>query len=121
MVRVLIADDNLDSLELFDDLIDVHFKNADIQRALTKEAFFRKLDSAVKPFNLILFSASFDDGIPETVIDTLRVRYPELMDRLVVFTTDSLPEDSPLGGFPVLQRPFSLDVFGEVVASACVC
>ena len=121
MVRVLVADNNLDSLELFDDLIDVHFKEADIQRALTKEAFFRKLDNSVKPFNLILFSASFEDGTTETVIDTLRVRYPELLDRLVIFTADKLPGESPLGVFPVLQRPFSLDIFGEVVANACVC
>lgn len=121
MIRVLIADNNLDSLESIDDLIEVYYKEADIQRALTTKAFFRKLDSAVAPFNLVLFSAEFDDGAETNVIATLRERYPELLARLVVFTTDSLPVDSPLAVFPVLQRPISLDIFGEVVANACAC
>ena len=120
MVRVLIGDNDLDSLELVDDLIEIYFKEAAIERALTEEAFFRKLADAVKPFNLILFNVDLEEASGETVIGKLRNGYPELLDRLVILTPGPLPEGSDFGAYPVLQRPFSLDLFGEVVTNACV-
>ena len=120
MVRVLIGDNDLDSLELVDDLIEICFKDAAIERALTKEALFRKLAGAAKPFNLILFNVGLEETTGETVIEKLQSNYPVLLDRLVVLTSGPLPENSDFSGYPVLQRPFSLDLFGEVVTKTCV-
>jgi hypothetical protein len=120
MIRVLIGDNDLDSLELVDDLIEIYFQEAAIVRALTKDAFFRKIEQAEKPFNLILFNVDLEDATGEHAVERLKNNHADLLDRLVVLTTGPLPDDSPFADWPVLIRPFSMDLFGEVVTRACV-
>ena len=120
MIRVLIGDNDLDSLELVDDLIEIYFQEAAIERALTKDAFFRKLGQAKKPFNLILFNVDLEDATGEHAVERLKNNHADLLDRLVVLTTGPLSDDSPFAAWPVLIRPFSMDLFGEVVTKACV-
>ena len=120
MVRVLIADSDLDTLELVDDLIELNFSHVRIVRALTKEAFYRKLETAEKPFDLILFNLSLHQQAETGIIDELRSRHPELLDRMVFLSSGSDDDIKEPDNFPVLKRPFSLDQFGEVVKKACV-
>ena len=120
MVRVLIGDNDLDSLELVDDLIEIYFQEAAIERAVTKDAFFRKLEQAEKPYHLILFNVDLEEPSGETVVERLRKNHSGILDRLVILTSGPLPENSPFVAWPVVSRPFSIDLFGEVVTRACV-
>jgi hypothetical protein len=120
MVRVLIADNDIESLELVDDLIGLNFREAKIEQALTGTAFLRKLDTAEKPFNLILLNPGLELPGGESVVEELQKSHAELLERIVFLASGpSIETFGPIDR-PVLRRPFSLDLFGEVVVKACV-
>ena len=119
MIRVLIADDDMDSHELIDDLIEINFREVEIEHALTKESFIKKLGAASHPFNLILFNLDLDGSGEEGNIGLLKNRYPDLIDRTVFIVSEQRPVAEQFSGLKVLSRPFSLDHFGEVVHTVC--
>jgi DNA-binding NarL/FixJ family response regulator len=121
MIHVLIADDDMDSHELIDDLIEINFREVEIEHALTKESFIKKIGSASQPFDLILFNLDLDGSGEEGNIDLLKNRHPDLLDRTIFMVSGDRPVPETLGDVKVLSRPFSLDHFGEVVQKVCAC
>ena len=120
MVRVLIADSNLDSHELIDDLIKINFRDAVIEHAVTKSSFLSKLDSTESLFNLILYNFNLDSKDDVDMVSLMKTRYPEIINRLVCIVPDEMVAHSDCGTIPFLKRPISLDDFGEVVKKVCV-
>jgi DNA-binding NtrC family response regulator len=120
MVRVLIADDDLDSHELIDDLIEINFRDVEIERALTKESFLIKIGTAKSPYNLILFNLDIEKaGNGREVVEHLEANHPELLKRMVFISSDVHASESINADYLVLTKPFSLDRFGEVVQKVC--
>ncbi|MBN1578022.1 MAG: hypothetical protein JW913_15790 [Chitinispirillaceae bacterium] len=120
MVRVLIADNDLDSHELIDDLIEINFRDVTIERALTKESFLVKIGTAASSYNLILFNLDLEKGNEgEGVIAYLEANHPDILGRIVFITLDQQAAVSMKGGYAVVTRPFSIDHFVEVVQKAC--
>lgn len=121
MTRVLIADNDVDSHELMDDLIEINFRDAQIDHALTKESFLEKIGEIDKAPNLVIFNFDLDNDNETGIIHQLRERYPDLLDRIVFIASDDDNKSrAALGKWPVLSRPFSLDHFEEVVKKVCV-
>ncbi len=120
LTRVLIADSDLDSHELMDDLIEINFRDALIDHALTKKSFLAKVEGSKEPFNLILFNLDLDSDGNGCILSQLREQRPELLDRMVFIGSEEDMMTSPQGTRPFLKKPFSLDRFGEVVSNALV-
>lgn len=119
MINVLIADDDMESHEFIDDLIEINFKDVTIEHALTGESFWAKIVLAPRPFNLILFNVDLFKAGKENIVERIRTERPELLAR-IVFLTSKAGAQPAVAGSPVLVRPFSLDEFGEVVKKVCV-
>ena len=118
MLKVLVADNNLDSHELVDDMLEINFKNVKIDRALSNESLLNKIQAADPQYNLILFNLEMGKDSNEDVISQIRSMNPELLDRLVLVADSALDLQT---SFPVISKPFSLDYFGEIVKKTCVC
>jgi len=126
MVRVLIADDDLDSHELLDDLIEINFRDVEIDRALTTESFLQKTGAADASYDLVLFNMhpgkSGSDSEAMELVSHLEKNRPQLLERTVfILPKDADPRALGIADrFPVLLRPFSLDEFSDVVQKANV-
>ena len=120
MIRVLLADDDMDSHELIDDLIEINFREVKIEHALTRNSFLEKIGSDSQQFNLILFNLDLDGPGEESVVGILKRKFPGLFKRTVFITSGNRPAQET-EELTLLTRPFSLDYFGEVVQKACVC
>lgn len=120
MLRVLIADNNPDSHELVDDLIELNFRDVQIDHALTGQAFLDKISSSTLPFNLILFHLDLDATESGTVLETIKAQYIHLLPHMVFLASEGNEQiTAPEGSF-VLKTPYSLDLFSEVVKNRCV-
>ena len=119
MTRVLIADDDVDSHELIDDLIEINFRDVTIDHALTKESCLDKIRAAETYPSLVLFNIDLDSNDKESIIPRLKEQHPELLDRVVFIASDQPSADKISNRWPLLIRPFSLDRFEEVVKRAC--
>lgn len=121
MVRVLIADDDLDSHELLDDLIEINFRDVEIDRALTRESVLQKTGAADASYDLVLFNMhpgkNGSDSDAVELVSHLEKNQPQLLDRTVfILPKESDPQALGIASrFPVLFRPFSLDEFSDVV------
>lgn len=119
MIRVLVADNDLDSHELIDDILQINFRDPKIERVHTPDSFAEKVSSAVPPYNLILYSVQMDIESGQKILAQLLKQNPDLSKRMVLMgeDKDSLPPDAK--SVPNIPKPISLDYFGEVVKKAC--
>jgi DNA-binding NtrC family response regulator len=118
MVTVLIADDDFDSYKLVNDILEINFRDVQIERALNLTSFFSKLQQTQKQYDLILLNPDFEDESCDDIFEKIREIDPDLMDRVVLIGSDS--SIGPLSETMYsISKPFSLDCFGEVVKKAC--
>lgn len=120
MIRVLIADNNPESHELIDDLIEINFRDVEIDRALTGKAFFDKINAEAPQWNLILFNLELDEEEGESILTAVVRDHSRLLERMVVLTAPEVDVSFIPEVASVLRTPFSLDEFGEVVRKHCV-
>jgi PleD family two-component response regulator len=118
MVNVLVADDDFDSSKLVNDILEINFRDVQIERALSRQSFFSKLQQLDKQYDLILLNPDLENGDRFEIIEKIRQINEDLIDRIVLIgsdiSTESLPEE-----MYYITKPFSLDCFGEVVKKAC--
>ncbi|MBN1309609.1 MAG: hypothetical protein JXA18_16940 [Chitinispirillaceae bacterium] len=120
MIRVLIADNDLDSHELIDDLIEINFRDVIIERALTKESFLRKIGAGSLAYNLILFNLDLEKSEKgEGIVAYLEASRPELLGRIVFIASDQEAAASINGKYTLITRPFSIDHFEAMAQKAC--
>lgn len=118
MIRVLIADNDLDSHELVDDLVEMIFRDVTIDRALSRESLFARIEAEGADYHLIVFNHSLDSSEIDDIISHIHAKNAKLIDRIVFITSEKARGEIP-DEFPVLVRPFSLDDFNEVVTRIC--
>lgn len=121
MIRVLVADSNLDSHKLIHDIVQINFRNVIIDQAHNCSSFIDKVTSAEPQYNLILYSARMDAEEGGNTLSDLIKKIPELGRRTVLIAESKdaeLPDSLSL--IPTVSKPYSLDYFGEVIKKACV-
>jgi DNA-binding NtrC family response regulator len=118
MVTVLVADDDVDSYKLVNDILEINFREVQIERALNRQSFFVKLQQFEKQIDLILLNPDLENGSREEILEKMREINPELMDRVVLIGIDSVIANLQ-GPMYHIPKPYSLDCFGEVVKKAC--
>ena len=121
MFNVLVADCDLDSHELVDDIIEIHFKNVKIDRALCYESFLNKIQASGQQYDLILLNPDTGSENGNDIVDLIQKSFPELMERIILIADPQL-ESSPVArSLPVIYKPFSLDNFSEKIKQVCAC
>lgn len=120
MIRVLVADRNLDSHELIHDIVHINFRNVTIERAHNTESFVSKVASAKPQYNLILYSVHMDDEGDKPVLSEAIRKNPEISKRTILMAeSDSVKVPDMFNSFPTVTKPYSLDYFGEVIKKTC--
>ncbi|MFP4164035.1 MAG: hypothetical protein ACLFQB_10785 [Chitinispirillaceae bacterium] len=121
MIKVLIADEDLDFHELMDDVLEINFRDVKIDRALSYENFWNRIKEVGNQYDLILFNEKLQQNSNECVLGTIRRFDPVLLGKLVLVgdKQDVAPCESEKADLPFLRKPFSLDHFGELVKKAC--
>lgn len=120
MIRVLVADSNVDSHELIHDILQINFRDAQIERAHNCESFLSKVSSAGSEYNLILYSVQMEHESGKKVLPRLFSENPELLKRMVLMSDEHDPHlDPSLRWLPKITKPYSLDYFGEVIKKTC--
>jgi hypothetical protein len=86
MIRVLVADSNLDSHELIQDIVHINFRNVQIERAHNCESFLTKVSSAQPQYNLILYSVRMENESGKNILSDLFAQNPELFKRMILMS-----------------------------------
>jgi DNA-binding NtrC family response regulator len=118
---VLIASDNLSIYQLMVDILEITFKAVKVERVLDSEKLLGRLADINEGPHLIILDAHLGKENERTALDIVRDEYPGLMDRMVLLC-DSLnePVDPVLpDAVACLNKPFSLDEFGEIAKRVC--
>lgn len=118
MIRVLIADNDLDSHKLIVDLVEMIFRDVTIDRALSKESLLVRVGAPEADYHLILFNLSLDNNESSEILNYIRTYNSRLIERIVFIASKNNKDEIP-DELPVLIRPFSLDDFSEVVKKVC--
>jgi DNA-binding NtrC family response regulator len=120
MVRVLVADSNVDSHELIHDILQINFRDAKIERAHNCESFMNKISQAEHPYNLILYSMQMDAEAGNNTLSQFFHENPKLLKHTVLMTENVTTKSNPhIDRVHTIRKPYSLDHFGEVIKKAC--
>jgi CheY-like chemotaxis protein len=120
MIRVLVADSNLDSHELIHDIVQINFRNVTIESAHNCESFVSKIASAKPQYNLILYSVHMDENSEKPTLSEAIKKNPEISERTIIIAeSDSVKLPDVFNHFPTVTKPYSLDYFGEVIKKTC--
>lgn len=115
IVRVLVAADDLDVHKLVDDILHINFKDVVIDRAMDTNSIRSKIRSMQKPYDIILLG---DDGA-KGYIEILHEECPALMKKAVMICPEGSNQIEKWGDILHINRPFSLDAFGEILGKIC--
>ena len=120
-VRVLVADDNLDSQELVNDILLINFKDVSVERVLDAATLRKKLSAAKKPYDLVIAASNLADPRGASALAIIRDEFAAYRDRTVILedAPGKVPRGPETAGIPVLTKPFSLDEFGDRVRTIC--
>ncbi|MBN1980478.1 MAG: response regulator transcription factor [Chitinivibrionales bacterium] len=115
-VRVLIMGYDLNEHQLITDILEITFPNTVVDRTVNIETFFTKLEESTD-YNLIVLDLSGDRQSNQDFLDKIRARYPQLLERIVILLEQSEVkiDESLIGSISFLNKPFSLDTFGEII------
>ena len=118
MVKILVADNDMDSHELVHDILEINFKDVRIDRALNLESLLTKIKEANPRYHLILLNLEMQKECDLDILTQIKTINPDILDRIVVMTNEDTDEVYPKPKYHI-PKPFSLDQFGEVVKKAC--
>ncbi|MDG5814507.1 hypothetical protein QA601_05435 [Chitinispirillales bacterium ANBcel5] len=121
MVKVLVADDDLDSHELLSDILQINFQDVQVDRALNSSSFVAKVMESQTQYDLILFSVDIDEE-PQKIVQQIQSQFPDILNRtvLMVGADQSSLNSELLQKLPRVSKPFSLDHFAEIIRKICV-
>ena len=126
-IKVLVAEEDMDTHELVSDILEINFKNVKIERALDYESFLKKVNISDGGYNLIIMNEAIGGQIPaKQVVDTVLEQQSDFTERLVLLCGggeegNGGEMDESLQQIPCIRKPFSLDGFGEIVKKVCAC
>jgi CheY-like chemotaxis protein len=120
MVKVLVADDDLDVHEVIRDILEINFKDVTIDRALTCESLISKVLHTKAEYDLVLVSLRLDEQCGGSLLPRIKNQNPGLAGRIVLLCDSSEDEEKVAAdSLPCVSRPYSLDYFGEILRKAC--
>ena len=114
-IRVLVADDDLDVHELIDDVLHINFRDVAIDRVMDPNSVRAKIRSMKVPYDIILLG---DDGM-KGFIEIVNEECPALMKKTVMICPEGSDHIDKWSDIPRIDKPFSLDDFGEVLGKIC--
>jgi DNA-binding NtrC family response regulator len=119
LVKALIADDDMDVLQLLDDVLEINFRNLKTERALSKESFWAKVSAEGAFWHLLFLSAEYIKDEPQSFLERLAAANPGLSGKTILTGNESARTalGEIAGRLPFLSKPFSLDQFEELVKS----
>ena len=119
-IKVLIADDDMNVQRLMDNVVEINFRDVAIERALSPQSFWKKVsdaDADAPPYNFIFLNVEYIKEEPEGFLERLKTANPNAPDKLILMGSaadvEACGED--IKKLPLLDKPFSLDKFEEVV------
>jgi len=121
MIRVLVADSNLDSHKLINDIVQINFRNVVIDQAHNCESFAEKVEGAKPQYNLIFYSIRMENEDGRNKLSEMIQKNPDLRKRMILMAeSKDTPLPNALNLIPIVTKPYSLDYFGEVIKKTCV-
>jgi len=114
-IRVLVADDDLDVHELIDDVLHINFRDVAIDRVMDPNSVRAKIRSMKVPYDIILLG---DDGM-KGFIEIVNEECPALMKKTIMICPEKSNHIDKWSDIPRIDKPFSLDDFGEVLGKIC--
>jgi len=117
-IKVLIADDDMDVQHLMDDVVEINFRDAAVERALSLQSFWKKVsDADAPPYNFIFLNVEYIKEEPDGFLERLKTANPNAPDKLILMGNAADVEacGEEIKKLPLLDKPFSLDKFEEVV------
>jgi hypothetical protein len=114
-IRVLVGDEDLDVHELVDDILHINFKDVAIDRAMDQNGIRTKIRSMQMPYDIILLG---DDGM-KGFVEIVKEECPDLVKKTVMICPEGSNHVEKWSDIARIVKPFSLDVFGEVLEKIC--
>jgi len=120
-VKVLIADDDMDVHQLMSDVLEINFRDVQVERALTPQSFWAKaaVPEGEKPWQIVFLCVDYIKEEPDNFLGRLNEANPDAQAKLIItgYAQDfeSCAED--IRQLPFLAKPFSLDTFEAMVKS----
>jgi response regulator RpfG family c-di-GMP phosphodiesterase len=117
-INVLVADDDMSALLLMHDALEINFRNAVVERALSPQSFWAKVAADEEnPWHLIFLSTEYIGETAADFSERIKAINPETMSKIILTGQkqdfDSLADD--IRRLPFLAKPFSLDQFEEMI------
>lgn len=122
-VNVLVADDDMLSIQLMCDVLEINFRNLKIEHALSVQSFWAKIRTVngANPWNLIFLTVEYIKEAPEGFLERVREANPEAPGKIIITDPAAGLElcGDDIRRLPLLIKPFSLDGFEEMVKAIC--
>ncbi len=118
MIRVLMADDDVESQQVMHDAIEVTFSEVEVESVTNRENLNKKLAKNGNEYYLLLIDYHLHDAPRgENEYDFLRTHFPHLIRKTILIndTGETLDNSSFPDDILVIDRPFSLDGFKEII------
>jgi|GEM_PF-6243800 len=120
--KILVADDDMLSLQFMYDVLETTFKDANIERALSQPTFWTKAAAVdgQNPWDMIFLSLEYVREDMAGFLAKIKAINPDVMPKIIITgqkqDLESRPEE--LNELRFLTIPFSLDAFEEMVKGA---
>lgn len=116
--HILMADDDIESQQILLDVIEVNFTDAKVDKVTNPKRLYDLLNEKGDTYYVLLIDYSLDDiGTQENGYTFLSTHFPHLVAKTIFIndTGSPLPRSSLPKDALVIDRPFSLDGFNEVL------
>jgi DNA-binding NtrC family response regulator len=120
-VNVLLVSNDLDFQELLNDILQITFKKVKIDKALDDEKMTECLKNGAVQYKVVVMDSHFTDASGRQGLVLINQRFPAMLSRVVVILdgTEHLTEIKAFSQVPLIEKPFSLDLFSETVLKVC--
>ncbi len=120
-INVLVASADLDVHELVADILEIIFKEVNLDRVMDIDRVREKIHSGEFAYNLILLDYHICNVDGKTDLLAIDELPQPALERLVIIVdaAEGVTVDPGLENIPMVTKPFSLDEFDHIVRSAC--
>ncbi|MBD3240172.1 MAG: response regulator, partial [Chitinivibrionales bacterium] len=87
-VRALIAEEDLNLHQVVHDILEMSFKDLEIERAMNYDSLLNALRQEGPGLDLILYDLRFDQSSGHNALAVIRSEMPDLLPRLVVLAAN---------------------------------
>ncbi len=120
-IDILVVGNEMKMHMLIVDILEMTFKNSNIEQATNVQGLFNKLNEQ-PDYDLIIIDCQNSGKEDEELIHQLRMDYPHCIDH-TLFLFDpirGMPGDKVLADISYIVKPFSLDEFDALVKRTCL-